>query len=150
MTLLKNFRRSPLQHFHADRVILNRLSVFVSLSAIVSSFFIPPDGIPGFAVCLSSYVTGIPCPGCGLTRSISSISHGAFAKAFFYHPFGFIIYPVFVFLGTYALLPKRIKEKVKKYLMTKNDHIGTFYLFFIYSFIAFGAVRFITVFFSRL
>ena len=38
--------------------------------------------------CLVRAITGIPCPGCGLTRSLSSIWHGRWLLSFRYHPLG--------------------------------------------------------------
>ena len=36
--------------------------------------------------CPILFVTGIPCPGCGLTRAWLAALQGAFARAFVFHP----------------------------------------------------------------
>jgi len=37
-------------------------------------------------ICLVRNWTGIPCPGCGVTRSIEALLRGAYAEAFTLHP----------------------------------------------------------------
>jgi Protein of unknown function (DUF2752) len=44
----------------------------------------------GPIVCPFRLATGLPCPGCGLTRSWVFIAHGDFAAAVGANPFGFV------------------------------------------------------------
>jgi hypothetical protein len=49
--------------------------------------------IPHFyIICPLLTFTGIPCPFCGLTRSLLCLLHGEVAQAFWYHPFGPIVW----------------------------------------------------------
>jgi hypothetical protein len=42
--------------------------------------------------CLFAEITGLPCPGCGLTRATSSLLHGDWRASWQYHPFaGFFV-----------------------------------------------------------
>jgi len=36
--------------------------------------------------CLFRRFLGIPCPGCGFTRSVLALAHGQFTHSFFFHP----------------------------------------------------------------
>jgi len=51
-------------------------------------------------VCPMAALTGIPCPGCGMTRAALSALHGDFATSLRFHPLGMIIIPLF---ATYAI-----------------------------------------------
>jgi hypothetical protein len=47
-----------------------------------------PDGIEdGPVICPVRFLTGLPCPGCGLTRSWVYLAHGHWAEAWAAHPF---------------------------------------------------------------
>ncbi len=37
-------------------------------------------------ICFFRLTTGVPCPGCGLTRGVAALSRGEFAQALEYHP----------------------------------------------------------------
>ncbi|MCX7847172.1 MAG: DUF2752 domain-containing protein [bacterium] len=55
-----------------------------------------PDD-PRWSPCLFRRVTGLPCATCGLTRSLASLAHGSWQRAYAYHPLGL---PVALLLGT--------------------------------------------------
>ena len=42
-------------------------------------------------VCLIKYVTNIPCPSCGATRSVVSLIKGDFIGALNYNPIGYLV-----------------------------------------------------------
>lgn len=48
-------------------------------------------GLPG-AVCLSRTWLHLPCPACGLTRSLCACWHGEILLSFRYHPLGFPLF----------------------------------------------------------
>jgi hypothetical protein len=62
---------------------------FAALSALylVSLFYKPPEG-NYFTICGFKNLTGLPCPGCGLTHSICAIGKGDLARAFAYNLLG--------------------------------------------------------------
>jgi hypothetical protein len=47
-------------------------------------------GLP--SICVFHNVTGLPCPGCGMTRSVVCCCHLRFAESIRYHPLGFIVF----------------------------------------------------------
>jgi len=48
-------------------------------------------GTPLPGLCMMRQLTGVPCPGCGLTRSIVSAVHGELRESFFHHRLGLAI-----------------------------------------------------------
>ena len=42
-------------------------------------------------VCLIKHVTNVPCPSCGSTRSVLSLTQGNFVQAINYNPLGLVI-----------------------------------------------------------
>lgn len=53
-------------------------------------------------LCLFRAVTGLPCPGCGITRSVVDLAHGEISASFRHHPFG-----IFVLFLIAAQIPYR-------------------------------------------
>lgn len=68
---------------------------------LVGGFVLPPRGV-GVPLCPSKLMTGVPCPGCGLTRSVSSLAHAEWSLSWAYHPFGIA---VVVVAAWFALQP---------------------------------------------
>ncbi len=50
------------------------------------------------SVCLFYHLTGLPCPGCGLTRSFVCLGHGHLRESLHWHPLGIAIYGVLLLL----------------------------------------------------
>jgi hypothetical protein len=75
-----------------------------ALAAIAASFVISPhQATDGPILCPFRRFSGLPCPGCGLTRSWVSFAHGDVSAAFDYHAFGPLLFvTVVVALGVKA------------------------------------------------
>lgn len=59
------------------------------VAAVVAVVFLAAVELPDTAeksICFFRLTTGIPCPGCGLTRAFSASVKGDWQTAFFYHP----------------------------------------------------------------
>ena len=99
------------------RNFLPNLVIFLVCSGILLGSLIlkpPKEGspcvqlgnIPLPGVCTFRSVTGIPCPGCGLIRSMVSAMHGDLAKSLEYHRLGLvaIVYVLCQFLFRLGVL----------------------------------------------
>jgi hypothetical protein len=50
------------------------------------------------SICIFKNIMGIECPGCGMTRAVSSIFHGNFIDAFQYNKFVVIVFPLLCYI----------------------------------------------------
>lgn len=61
------------------------------VGAVVVARALAPDRIEdGPVICPFRLLTGLPCPGCGLTRSWVYLAHGQWGDSFVAHPFGVV------------------------------------------------------------
>lgn len=68
-------------------------------------------------VCLIKYTAGIPCPSCGSTRSILSITNGNFFEALAINPLGYIVITIMLFAPIWIFFD----------LVLKNESLFEFY-----------------------
>ena len=108
---------------------------------LVLSAFLPTNGL-GVDVCLMHRLTGLPCPGCGLTRSITCITHGELSKAAAYHPFGLVIWVLLVAMTAYSVLPRTLRRAVSEAAVRNDEAIRPAYRLFVTTFVGFGLLRF--------
>lgn len=113
----------------------------LAVAVVALAFVFPVNGL-GFDLCMLHSATGLPCPGCGLSRGIASIAHGSSAHAFEMNPFAFIAAPLFVGLVVFGVLPARVKASIEA--VAARPRAGIIYRGLVYSFAAFGVVRFAT------
>jgi hypothetical protein len=57
-----------------------------------------------FKVCLFKNITGIPCPSCGITRSLICIFQGKFGEAMLLNPLGYLAGVVLLILPFWLIL----------------------------------------------
>ena len=70
---------------------VQKLCVLLSLPIfLLAARFLPWHKIP--SVCMFYRLTGLPCPSCGMTRSVLALTHLDFHTAMIFNPLG----PVFV------------------------------------------------------
>ena len=66
---------------------------FVAMAALLVAAIMPRGWVEaGPSLCPFRLASGLPCPGCGLTRSVVALAHGDLSASLYYHPLG----PVFV------------------------------------------------------
>jgi Protein of unknown function (DUF2752) len=84
-------------------VLLLALSVAVLLPAFFLSVrgrtqvFLPVLRVPLPELCMTRRLTGLDCPGCGMTRSFIALAHGDLAAAWSYNPAGLWLFAILSF-----------------------------------------------------
>lgn len=77
---------------------------FVGTVGFAAGRFVPFDALSPWWGCSFRRLTGIPCPGCGLTRVATRLAHLDFYGAWIVNPLGFLVALTFAGLALYALL----------------------------------------------
>lgn len=106
----------PLEERRPDRVLRTAAAVIFLLVIASGGLFYGLgldciDYLPGFACCPFHRITGIPCPGCGMTRAFLTLGQGKITEALALNPFSL---PLFSLMTAYLLLghiPRWLRNK---------------------------------------
>ncbi len=94
-----------------DRKPVVIMAVFAA-AGLLLGFLAEPSGVPSVNLCQFKLATGLPCPGCGLTRATILMAHGDFTRAWMYNPFILAIFPAMVVLAIYPFIMAQLPERV--------------------------------------
>ena len=146
-TVLKRWLADPDHDDHAGKVTrrwLGRPGIVASWAGLLLALFTPPQGT-GFTVCWLKAGTGLPCPGCGLTRSPSCGLRGMFAESWHYHPMGLLILGFFVAVAAASLVPG-LRNYFTAFIESRSRLFTLVYVGFVVAFVGFGLVRALVMF----
>jgi hypothetical protein len=82
------------------------------LVVVLLSWFLPQGGLFGVDVCQFKKLTGLPCFGCGLTRSFIATAHLHLGRALAYHPLGLVLFPLALVLAATLPLSGEQRERL--------------------------------------
>ncbi len=81
------------------------------VGALGVAALLSPDAIEdGPVICPFRLLTGLPCPGCGLTRSWVHLVHGGWQESLLAHPFGAVAVVLLVALVV-AVVAARVRGR---------------------------------------
>ncbi|MBP1754051.1 MAG: putative rane protein [Firmicutes bacterium] len=95
---------NPQPTANARQLLKDRLLLLFAIASLYTVLSLLHIGCP------LKFLSGISCPGCGMTRAVFSVLHLDFASAWYYHPL-FMLAPVIVllYLFDFYLNPKLLK-----------------------------------------
>jgi hypothetical protein len=81
------------------------------VGAALVAVALSPDGIAdGPVICPFRLLTGLPCPGCGLTRAWVYLAHGQWCDSFLANPFGLVLIALLLALVA-AVVVARVRRE---------------------------------------
>jgi len=119
---------------------LGKYCVIAAWLGLFLAIITPPHGT-SFSICWFKNCTGLPCPGCGLTRSFSCALRGMFVESWQYHPMGLLILTMLLAIAFASVLPARLRERLSNYMESRAYAFNLLYLAFVVAFLAFGVSR---------
>ena len=133
----------------AFRRLFGPTATWVSIGILVVAAIHPPHGA-GIPICGWRAITGLPCPGCGLTRSVSCTVRGELAAAWAYHPFGPVLLALAAGSAVAGLQPRRVRQRLAGWCDRHGRALTISYAMLISAFLLFGVLRGIGVFWAGL
>ena len=106
MKFMKTLRQLEIIVFRHKQFL--KIAVIASIF-LLSFFHIDRDDV---TICPFKLATGLPCPGCGLSHSIISISHGNFIEAVNQHLLGPIVYLFLIIILFKTLIELILKKDI--------------------------------------
>lgn len=109
---------------HAGFLLLAVFVVTMSISMRVPGeerVYLPGLNEPLPGMCMSKNISGVDCPGCGLTRSFISLGHGQIIRAWQFNPSGLALY-----LFVIAQIPWRVIQLLRLKLGYGELWVGKF------------------------
>jgi hypothetical protein len=126
---------------------LNKYTVGAAWLGLLLAALSPPQG-NGHLVCWLNISTGLPCPGCGLTRSLSCAMRGMFLESWQQHPLGLLILVFFLAIAAASLLSTARQQQLASYMRSRAIIFNSLFLAFVATFLSFGVARAIMAFTS--
>ncbi|MBQ8577434.1 MAG: DUF2752 domain-containing protein [Clostridia bacterium] len=118
--------KHPGSGFTSTSTFLRNAALLLLTAAAIAAFFFLAEDLRADGLCILRLTTGIPCPGCGMTRAALAVFRGEFDRAFSYHPLVFVLpllLPVLlraVFPRPFARVLERFRIPMKPYLRAEN------------------------------
>ena len=137
------FRLASNRNSSAAERWLGKPGIVVAWLGFLLAIVTPPHGF-GVPVCFVQSATGLPCLGCGLSRSLSCGLRGMFAESWHYHPMGLGILIIFVFITAQSLLPGYLRSRLKEWMNARSTILNAAYLGFVILFVCYGVIRVLT------
>jgi len=97
------------------------MTILLITAVFVLACVYDPATEPTLTLCLFRKWTGLPCPGCGITRSFCALGKGHWQESFSFHPLGPAIFFLFaaawiralLLLLSYALASRQMSSTVR-------------------------------------
>jgi hypothetical protein len=113
-------------------------------AAAAGAWWADPDG-GAFDLCYFRRFSGLPCPGCGLTRSVVAMAQGDWRLALAFHPFGPLVLGWAIAASGTPLLGGRARRRGALALTHARPGFDRAYGTVLAAFIGFGALRLLGV-----
>ncbi|MCB1173321.1 MAG: DUF2752 domain-containing protein [Leptospiraceae bacterium] len=111
---------------------------WISVAALGSVVILPLLGLGsgGYSICWMYNATHLPCPGCGLTRSVIAFFHLEWRASWYYNPFGI---PVAALFGLLAL--SAFSHRINRLVQHLGQKTGRLTIWFFMCLALFGLWR---------
>ncbi|MBN1516160.1 DUF2752 domain-containing protein [Candidatus Sumerlaeota bacterium] len=127
-------------------MLLSRTAGVIAILGIVVALIMPDRGI-GPSLCGMYRIYGVPCPGCGMTRSVSCFFHLHFHESFLYNPFGLLFSIGLLLVAIQTLFPRGVMMRIADWIQQRQDQLIYLYIGLVTIFLLFGVVRIILIIF---
>lgn|GEM_PF-2421368 len=120
--------------------LLRRQTIVIAWVALAVAAVLPRNGT-GISLCTFYRVTQLPCPGCGMTRSLIAFAHCRFHESYLFHPFGIPLGLGCAVVASAVFWPERARRRVSNWLESHKRLSAVFFGLGVGGWFAYGLVR---------
>jgi hypothetical protein len=117
--IIRRLFTDEINQIHANVLLSNILAIVLLVFWHNECVYV--TSIPHF--CIFQKILNIPCPGCGIIRSLFAIAGGSILSAWKYNPAGFFLF--FYFLAQIPLRILALKSHTSKVNITEMSQLGS-------------------------
>lgn len=114
----------------------------LALVVLVASFVLVP-GRTGPDLCPLHRLTGLPCPGCGVSRGLMFLSHGDWSEALGANPWVLVVWPLLAAMALSLVVPARSLAAFEAFVARQEPWPSRLVRVLLVAFFGFGLVRFV-------
>lgn len=138
----------PPNRAHPYEVLLGRWSAWVAVLVVLTAGaggWLLDRGGGGLELCWLRAISGLPCPGCGLTRSVCHLARGDFATSIWFHGFGIVVLPFSLVAASSLIWPRRMRVRLRNAIDRHRRGVELTYLWAVALFLGHGLLRLLLV-----
>lgn len=120
--------------------VLQPASRVLAVVILAASFIFSPGRL-GPDLCPLHRMTGLPCPGCGVTRGLMHFSHGEVSLALGANPWVLVLWPVLALLAVSALAPAPVMARFDAFVARLEPWPSRLVRVLLLGFFGFGLLR---------
>ena len=119
----------------------SRIFSAICVVVVILSFALPPQKGFGIPMCEFKVLTHYPCLGCGLTRSFIDMAHLHPLRAGFYHPFGWVLFPLTALFASLLPASEKLRTRLAEWAEQRAKYLNPLGIAFLVLFLAYGLGR---------
>lgn len=95
----------------------------------------------GIELCWLKRITALPCPGCGMTRSVCHLVQAQWVETVRLNPFSLLVMPWALLSLSSSLWTEPVRLGMRRWLGDRRRSFSIFYGTLVIAFVAFGMLR---------
>ena len=133
---------------HPYEILFGPWSLGIAATVIAGSIVLVALGGPsrlGIELCWLRRMTGLPCPGCGMTRAVCHLVQGHWTEAIGLHPFSLLVVPWALVTITSPLWAESSRLRLRRRLERHRRGFAIVYGSVVVAFVVYGFLRALAV-----
>lgn len=113
---------------------------WLALGVLAATALVTPGPL-SVDLCILHRTTGLPCPGCGVTRGLMHLAHGEWSEALGANPWALLVWPLLAAMALSLLVPEARMERFNAWIARREPWPSKLVRVLLLAFFGFGLLR---------